>query len=221
MANPLSPRGKLRMACLFVLLGMTGLLASGCARTPRPPAVRVPPVIDLSRLGALGLVQFESPGREDLGQLTTREFLAALQSAQPGTPVLELGGERRLLSQVGRDALDAEAVRAIGEKHHVDALIVGTLESQRVSPKFAFDPSAAFASARADLEGSLHVRILDTRSGATIWSAAPRAKAEIGGMDVSRHGVSNVGTSGPDEAQEHLVNSLVGMATNDFWAHWE
>jgi hypothetical protein len=212
---------KWQVACLLVSLSMTGVLAFGCAHRPAAPQVRIPPRIDLSRLGALAIVDFASPGTELLGAQTTREFLATLQSAQPGTPVLELGDERRLLAQLGRSTLDPDALRALAEKQHVDAVIVGELESQRVSPKFAFDAPSALASASAELAGALRVKILDTRTGATVWSAASRAKAEIAGMQLTGHGVSNVGTNGPEEAQEELVTRLVRSATQDFWAHWE
>ncbi|MFI5316950.1 MAG: hypothetical protein ACHQ6T_14715 [Myxococcota bacterium] len=210
-------RHKLHIALL--VSAVASALASGCS-TPRPQ-VRVPPRVDLARLGTLGLVDFASPGNEVTGTLATREFLAALQSAQPGTPVLELGDQRQLLAELGRTALDADAVRAIGEKHHVDALILGTLDSQRVSPKVALDPSAVFASASAQLQGSLDTRIVDTRSGATVWSNAARARAEIAGADLTSRGLSNVTTNSPDDARETLVTRLVNHATADFWARWE
>jgi hypothetical protein len=214
-------RSDLRAACLLALLCMTGVGLPGCGHHPSAPQIRIPPRIDLSRLGALGIVDFASPGHEAFGADTTREFLAALQSAQPGTPVLELGDEHALLVQLGRETFDADALRALAEKRHVDAVIVGALESQRVSPKVAFDTPSTWASASADLEATLRVRILDTRSGATLWSTLARAKAQIAGLDVGPNGVSNVGTNGRDEAQQVLTTRLVRNATGDFWARWE
>jgi hypothetical protein len=208
-----------RLRAALVVSSLAAALAGGCA-APRPQ-VRIPPRLDLARLGTLGLVDFASPGSEVTGALATREFLAALQSAQPGTPVLELGDQRHLLGEVGRAALDPDAVRAIGEKYRIDALIVGTLDSQRVSPKVALDPSAVLASASAQLEGSLDTRILDTRTGATVWSNASRARAEIAGVDLTNRGLSNVATNSPEDARETLVTRLVNRATADFWAHWE
>jgi hypothetical protein len=196
-------------------------LLLGCSSTPKREAVRVPPRLDLSRYGTLGLVDFASADEPDLGRLASREFLAAIQSAQPGTPVLELGSQERLLAQVKRDALDIEAVRALGEKYRVDALIVGSLDSQRVSPKVAFDSTVAFATASAELEGALDVKILETRSGATVWSTSTRAKAEIAGVQVSDRGIASTGTHSPDDARQRLLQRLVRKATPDFWAHWE
>src|SRR5262249_43401648 len=134
--SPAMPK-RLRIACLLAFLSMTGVEVLGCAHQPAAPRVRIPPRIDLSRLGTLGILIFASPGHESFGAEVTREFLATVQSAQPGTPVLELGEERLVLSDLGRTTLDPDALRALGEKRHVDAVIVGTLESQRVSPKIA------------------------------------------------------------------------------------
>lgn len=211
-------RRNLRIAFLFLSLGAA---LSGCSSTPKREQVRVPPRMDLARLGTLGIVDFASPGDPGIGPRAAREFLAALQSAQPGTPVLELGDERRLLAELGRPTLDSEALRALGEKYRIDALIVGALDSQRVSPKVAFDASAAYATATAELEGALDARILDTRTGATLWSSATRARAEIAGVEISDRGISSVGTSSPDDARQRLISRLVRKATSDFWAHWE
>jgi hypothetical protein len=208
----------LRTVCLSML---TAVVAAGCARTPPRPKVYIQPRMELSRLGALGIVDFASPGRPELGPLTAREFLATLQSAQPGTPVLELGDERQLFEKLGRSGgWTPETLQALAAKYRVDALIVGSLDSQRVSPKVAFDASM-FASASAELEGALSAKIVDTRTGATVWSSASRAKAEIAGVQVTDRGISSIGTRDPDDAQQQLVTRLVRKATQDFWGRWE
>jgi len=214
----LTPR-KLHIAFLFLSLGAA--LSAGCSHRPAKEQVRVAPRMDLSRLGTLGLVNFTSSGDDGLGARGAREFLAALQSAQPGTPVLELGDERRLLAELGRPALDSEAVRALGEKYRIDALIVGALDSQRVSPRVAFDSTLSFATASAELDGALDARILDTRTGATVWSTAAKARAEIAGVEISDRGIASTGTSSSDDARQRLISRLVNKATADFWAHWE
>ena len=38
--------------------------------------------------------------------LASQDFLQKLQAAQPGVPVLELGGEDRVLRAIGRDKVD-------------------------------------------------------------------------------------------------------------------
>ena len=127
--------------------------------------------------------------------------------------------ERQVLAQVGATTFDPEAVRALAAKYRVDSLVVGALDAQRVSPKFAFD-SGAWMTASAVLEGSLHVRILDARTGATLWSNLARAREEVARMNVSGAGVSGVGANPPDEARERMIERLINRSTDDFWAHW-
>jgi hypothetical protein len=209
-----APRRRAFAAALLV-----AALAAACSHSPAPQPVLEPPRIDLSRFGTLGLVEFRSSTADGFGASVSREFLAALQAAQPGTPVLELGDERRVLAQVGASSFDPEAVRALAAKYRVDSLVVGALDAQRVSPKFAFD-SGAWMTASAVLDGSLHVRILDARTGATLWSNLARAREEVARMNVSGSGVSGVGANPPDEARERMIERLINRSTDDFWAHW-
>ena len=196
-------------------------LAGGCAKSKPRERVWFPPRMDLARWGTLGLLEFSSPTAAGFGPLASREFLVALHSAQPGTPVLELGDEQRVLAAVGGAALDADAIRAIGEKYRVDGLVVGRLEAQSVAPSFAFDSSARWVTASAALEGGLDARIFDTRSGATVWSALARASEPIAHVDISASGVAGVGANPADDSKLRLIHSLVERATSDFWAHWE
>jgi len=207
-----------RLCSVLALLLVAPLFAAGCGA--RQPRVWVAPVVDLSRFGTLGMVEFTSRSGDGLGALATREFMAAMQRAQPGTPVLELGDERRLLATLSRVELDTEAVRAIGEKHHLDALVVGVLEPAIVQPKLAFDAGAPWMSASAKLESTLSTRILDTHSGATLWSSSTHARADVGTVEFSANGVSSAGASQPNEARLTLVRRLVSGATEDFRGYW-
>ncbi len=204
---------------LVFQLAIASLVATGCGA--RQPRVWVPPAVELGRFGTLGMIEFDAPAGDGLGALASREFVAAIQRAQPGTPVLELGTERRVLAGVGRPELDPEALRALGEKHHVDALIVGALEPALVQPNVAFDSGAPFMSASANLESSLGVRILDAHSGATLWSSSTHARADVARVDLTATGISSPGTSQPNEARITLVRRLVGGATRDFRGSWD
>ena len=66
-----------------------------------------------------------------------------MQRGQPGTPVVELGDQKRVLATLSRDALDVEAIRAIGEKYGVDALVVGVVQAEKVQPNVSFDSGGA------------------------------------------------------------------------------
>ncbi|MGQ0722943.1 MAG: hypothetical protein ACT4PE_15445 [Candidatus Eiseniibacteriota bacterium] len=204
-----------RFALVAVIAAVSSLTAA-CSSSK----VLIPPRVDLARYGTIGMIGFSSsPG--ELGEMASREFLAAIHSAQPGTPVLELGNEARVLGAVRADALDPQTIRSIGEKYGVDAIVVGVLGTQEVKPKVSLDPSVKWVSASAELEGALDARILETRSGATIWTAAARAREQVARVDVSGGGLSGLGASHPDEAKARLVRGLVDQATVDFWPHWE
>ena len=190
-------------------------LAVGCSSNK----VLVPPRLDLNRYGTLGMIQFSSKERAELGPDASREFLATIQSAQPGTPVLELGAEEGVLGAVQRPTLDVEAVQAIGKKYRVDALVVGVLEMKDVRPNLSVG-SGIGLSASADVEGSLSTRILDTKTGATIWTSAASGRAPIARVDVRGGGISGGGTPDAAHARGKLVHDLVGRATADFWPHW-
>ena len=196
------------------------LIAAACVfgcSTPRPK-VLIPPRVDLASFGNLALIEFQATGGERLGMVASREFLTALQSAQPGTPVLELGDERALLESLSGGPLDTRALRAIGEKYHVDAIVVGQLEAHNVKPNVSFDSAVRWVTASAQLEGMLNARILDTHTGATLWSSGARASKEIARLDLAN---GNVAGTSPDDARQELIEALVGTTTADFWAHWQ
>jgi hypothetical protein len=165
------------------------------------------------------MIEFSSKGSSGLGASASREFLAAIHSAQPGTPVLELGDERRILGAVKAESLDPAAIRAIGEKYGVDVIVVGMLGAQEVKPKVSVGSLDAI-SASAELEGMLDARIIETQSGATVWTRTSRAKETIARVDLSTGGISG-GGSATSEARARLVRCLVEGATDDFWSHWE
>ena len=206
-------RSQRRVLPLLVALAATAACSSS--------KVLVPPRVDLARYGTIGMIGFSSPGGGDLGPRVTRDFLAAIQAAQPGTPILELGDASHLLGGATPATLDPETVRTIGEKYRVDALVVGVLGTQEVRPKVSVGGGLESISASAELQGALDARILETRSGATVWTTAARAKEPVARVDVSTGGLSGIGANNPDDARDRLVQGLVEQATQDFWSHWE
>jgi hypothetical protein len=207
----------------FRLLLACGLgLTLGCADKGPPPAVEppvlVPPRLDLARFGTLGIVEFDASGGADLGALATREFLAALHDAQPGTPVLELGSAARAFALPSGAAPDADAVRALGARAHVDALVLGTVAERHAKPRVALDGGGLAASAH--LLGTLDVRILDARSGATVWSRAVRGEVPLAGLGVARVGIPRVDATPVEEARVALVRTLVDEACFDLRPRW-
>jgi hypothetical protein len=208
-------RAPVSRLLMFLVVGAA--LATGCSSTK----VLIPPRVDLSRYGTIGMIEFTSQDDPHLAGQASREFLAAIQEAQPGTPVLELGKQDGILRTIHAADLDPPTIRAIGEKYQVDAIVVGMLGAQEVKPKVAVGGALDAISASAEMEGLLDARIYDTKSGATVWTRAARAKEQVARVDLSMGGLAGMGANTPGESKNRLVQSLVERATVDFWSHWE
>ena len=94
-------------------LGIVGvaLILSACSSSR---TVQVPPRVDLTSLGTIGMVGFWSQANVELARQANVQFLTEIQSAQPGVPILELGDEAQGLGGASASALEPAAVRALG-----------------------------------------------------------------------------------------------------------
>ncbi len=212
MTNLLSARGTRLIA---LAASLAALQACGGER------VLVPPRVDLSGFERIGIVEITVNEASELGPLTTQKLMQAVQSAQPGTPILELGTEKDVLAAVGHPRLNAEAVRALGAHYGVDAVFVGHLEMDKFKPKFNVSTFLTAMSARADAEGALSTRLMETGGGATVWTASAEASAPVASLGVSSEGASHIGASDPEKAYGALIEDLVHRVTWDFRAHYE
>ena len=195
------------------LAGILILAALGCAK----PKVWVPPRIDLQQHGTLGMIEIESP--QGHGLTATRQLVATLHSAQAGVPVLELGPLAQVLRSVEHDTLRPDAVRAIAERYRVDIVVVGDLDVEQPRPNLSVQ-SFTEANASAEIHGTLHVRFLDTRSGATIWSDQARGKRTVARLNMSVGRIPQFGAVDPEGEQAELLKWLIGRVTGDFRGYW-
>lgn len=185
----------------------------GCSNTV---TVTVPPKVDLKRYGTLGLVDFASNYDAATGSKATREFLAHIHSAQPGTPLLELGSREALLAGVGGRQLDPDTLRRIGEKHKVDAIFVGDVAYSEKSD-YTGDLTRLEGSMRTAVRGDVSAKLLDARSGATVWSSSAWARRETNRINVSvTQGVS--GKSRSADPHDEMIPSFIWHLTGDFRA---
>lgn len=195
----------------FALLAMLAILW-GCAKTVLVP---VPPRVDLSRYGTLGVVEFSSNADRGIAAQATRRFEEQVQTAQPGTPLLELGGREAVLASVGGTRFDPETVRRVGEKYRVDAVFVGEIAYSRPKTDVRVtDISRLEGDVRSEMRGDISARLLEVRSGASVWSGSAWATQQIGRVSVSEYGVrANTSTGDP---REDMVPALVYHLTGDF-----
>jgi hypothetical protein len=199
---------------LFVLSGI------GCSST-KTITVAVPPRMDLKPYPVVGLVAFTSNANSDLEQLATQKFLHAVQSAQPGTRVVELGSEQNVLGSVDRRSWDTQAVRAIKEKHGVDVVVVGRLEMAKAKPQVNVSAASVWksVSARSDVNVLMSAKLMETGSGATMWTNSANATANVAHGSFDNHG-GGFGVRDPETVYGGMIEDLACRITEDFRMHY-
>lgn len=185
----------------------------GCSQTVVVP---VPPRMDLSGLGTLGIVEFASNADAAIDARITREFQAHIHAAQPGTRIVELGTRAALLAAVGGAQLDAEALRRIGDKYGVGAIFLGDLVySEPKTDVRVGDVAKLEGGVRTEVRGDISGRLVETRTGANVWSSSAWARRQVGRLNVSaERGVS--GSLRSADPREEMLPALVFHLTQDF-----
>jgi hypothetical protein len=186
---------------------------SGCSSTVLVP---VPPRMDLKNYGTLGIVQFASSSDRAIDAHATRQFQEQIQAAQPGTRFIELGNREAVLAAVGTGQLDADAVRKIGEKYGVAAVFLGDINYSEPKTDIRLnDLTKLDGAVRAEIRGDISSRLLETKTGASVWSNSAWVRKQIGRVSVSaERGVS--GGVSKSDPREEMVPALVHHLTHDF-----
>jgi hypothetical protein len=205
--------------CMHKVTRFAALLSSiamlwGCSSTVTVP---VPPRVDLQGFGTLGLVDFSSNASASINAQTTREFESHIHAAQPGTRIVELGSRESVLAAVGSRTLDAQALRRIGRKYGVEAIFVGTLSySDPKTEVKVTDVARLEGDVRVELRGDINLKLMETRSGANMWSSSAWARRQIGRVNVSAEQGVNGTLRGSSNPREDMVPALVYHLTEDF-----
>jgi len=178
--------------------------------------VPVPPRMELQSFGTLGIVEFTSNSDAAINNQSTREFQAHIHAAQPGTRIVELGTREEMLAAVGSRQLDATALRRIGEKYGVDAIFIGNIAySQPKTDVRVTDGTRLEGGVRIEVRGDISGKLVETRSGANVWSSSAWARRPLGSLSVSpEQGVS--GSMRKSNPREEMVPTLVYHLTQDF-----
>ncbi|MGH7177458.1 MAG: hypothetical protein ACREJC_08770 [Tepidisphaeraceae bacterium] len=193
------------------------LLFTGCTKTIQ---VAVPPKVDLSRYQSIGLVAFSSNGSSDLERLSTQKFLQAVQSAQPGTRVVELGTEGQVLASVDRGSWNAATFRAIKKKHEIDAIILGRLDVEKAKPDVRLSTLWKAVSVRADVNATLSAKLIETGTGATTWTDSSQITENVAHAQFNNQGQGQFGARDPEAAYGKMIGGLACAITDDFRVHY-
>jgi hypothetical protein len=184
------------------------------------PKILVPPRVDLQPYGTLGMIELSSNAQGNLAPYTSQQILHSLQEAQPGTLVMELGTLQNALDSVGRSELDFEAIRALGSKYGVGGIITGKLEIGKVKPSINIASTLTTINVSAYVEAMLSAKLLETKSGATVWTNLAKGRENVGSVSLAG-GDPVFNAKDPDKAYGQLVHHLVGYICDDFWSHYK
>ena len=182
--------------------------------------VLAPPRVDLKEYDTIGLVMFESDGDYELRKFATQQFQQTIQAAQPGVRVLELGTKDRLLASINHSELDSEATKALGRKYGINSLVVGHIDITEIKPKVRFSTSFKSLNAKGNVETTLNARLVETSSGATIWTDSSRASATVAHIDLVSASPKSFGAGSKDDAYRRAIEAVVADITVDFREHY-
>jgi hypothetical protein len=190
----------------------------GCSHTEK---VLLPPKIELKAYRNIGVIEFSTNAENNLRQFVTQNFIQNVQSAQPGIRILEIGSEKLVLKSVHRSEIDLKTIKSIGDEYNVDALILGHLQVSEIKPDVKIYSVPQAVSAKVYVEAALQTKILETNSGATLWTKANSGKVSVAKLNLAMKGPFNISASDPKEKYGKLVPELVYANTSDFRSRYE
>ena len=197
----------------FSALLLSGAVLEGCGGG-NYVTVEVPPSVNLLGYDAIGVIEIGSNADSTINRYATDRFQSVVQSAQPGTRLIELGSLGSVLGAVGARELDADAVRRIGARYRVAAVFQGqiTYSEPKVNVGGFADLMTAQGSATVQMRGEMFARLFETRTGASVWSNSSWATRQVGGVSVSReHAIE--GSVRSSDPRHDMVGSLVYEVT--------
>ena len=196
----------------FALL-LTFAILAGCTRTV---LVSVPPRVDLKTYGMIGVVDFASNAEPAVNTLATRQFQEQIHSSQPGTRFVELGNREALLTALGARQMDVATLKAIATRYAVDAVFLGDIAwSEPKTDINLTDLTRLEGGMRTEVRGDIASRLVETRTGASVWSSSAWAKRQVGRLDISAdQGVS--GRMSQSNPREEMLPAMIRHLTQDF-----
>ena len=191
-------------------------LVSGCG-----PKVMVPPQIDLKQYEIIGIIEFSSSAKGALGDLSTKRFVEEIRKDQGIIRVVYLGTEDEVIKSVGRNRMSPTVLKEIGKKFDVSTIFFGQLKVSDVKPNIRYSPGLGYISFSAEVEASLDVQLVETLTGASIWSSSANDTNNIGKISFFEGKNYSFDAKDPEKAYGKLVNGLVKKVTKDFKVTWQ
>lgn len=194
---------------IMLLVISTSLVITGCTR------VMVPPAVKLSEYQAVGIVKFRCSEGGNLDAFVTQKFIEEITRDQKMIQIVELGGETNVLSDVQKQSFNLDAYKAIGDKYKLKSIIIGDIDISDIQPEITIAPGFSFVGVKGVVEAKLVARMIETETGATIWTGSARDKREIGHISFAG-GRFMFDAKDMERAYGPLTEALVRNSTNDF-----
>ena len=184
--------------------------------------VPVAPRVSLATYPTIGLVTFASDKADnEMRRLATQQFLEAVQYAQPGTRIVELGEEGRVLGSVDRKKWEPKTFMAIKKKHGVDAVFIGRFDVEKTKPNVSLSAAIVRSlSVSTDVKGTLSAKLIETDSGATMWTNSSARTQTVSAVQFDDMGRGGFGASDPKKAWGEMIGCLTSEITDDFCTHY-
>jgi len=98
---------------------------------------------------------------------------------------------------------------------------VGKLTLSDAKPNVRIDSSLRSGSVASLVNATLEVEMIETATGASIWSASARAQDSLGQVSLLGGGDVAFGANDSEQVYAGLIDNLVEQATRDFHESWE
>jgi hypothetical protein len=98
--------------------------------------------------------------------------------------------------------------------------MMGRFDMQRTKPDISLSTMFKTMSVSSDLDGTLSAKIVETESGATMWSDSSKMTANVGAAEFDSKGRGHFGVSDPEAVYGDMIGCLVDEITDDFRVHY-
>jgi hypothetical protein len=197
------------------VVALLALAIQGCTER-----VLVPPHIDLKPHEVIGVINFDGSGQGELGPFLTQRFVDAIRRDQGLVRITMLGPRADILAATRRPHLDRDAFKAIGEKYQVRTVFTGEVVVSDVKPNVTIGQSLLHVGVSADVDATLTAQMIETETGASLWSASARDVQRIGGVEIIDDKSVTFDAEDPENAYGRLADNLVYAVTHDFRSRW-
>ena len=165
------------------------------------------PEFAIDKYQRIGVVNFSSSNKGNLNELVSQEFLKDIRRAGKKSVIIELGNESNVLDLTHQTEFGAAAINAIGNELDLDAIIIGNMEILDINPRIESQrrsggrtdiggnpltlrpdntPAMGYKSMRAkfDLDASLNVSLIETKSAKTVWTGSVRERKAVAPLNM-------------------------------------